>query len=97
MLVAQALWNGALLADSNECREVEGNLYFPRYALRSEYFTNSETTTICTWKGTAHYFNIAVDGKLNTDAAWYYPDTKSAADLIKGYVGFWRGVQIRRY
>jgi len=94
--VAQALWNGAVLADSNECQEVEGNLYFPSHALRSEYFRNSETTTICTWKGTAHYFNIVVDGKVNLDAAWYYPDTKSAADLIKGYVGFWRGVQIRR-
>ena len=94
--MVRALWNGTVIAESNRCQEVEGNLYFPRETLRSECFTESSTTTICAWKGTAHYFNVVVDGSVNPDAAWYYPETKPAADHIAGYVAFWRDVKIER-
>ena len=94
--MAKALWNGTVIAESNRCQEVEGNLYFPSEALRGEHFTESATTTVCAWKGTAHYFNIVVDGCVNPDAAWYYPDTKPAADHIAGYVAFWRDVKVKR-
>ena len=94
--MARALWNGTVIAESNRCQEVEGNLYFPRETLMSECFTESSTTTICAWKGTAHYFIVVVDGSVNPDAAWYYPETKPAADHIAGYVAFWRDVKIER-
>ena len=94
--MTKALWNGVVIAESNLCEEVEGNLYFPREALRSEYFKESATTTVCAWKGTAHYFSVIVDGSVNLDAAWYYPDIKPAADRIKGYVAFWRDVKVKR-
>ena len=94
--MTKALWNGTVIAESNKCQEVEGNLYFPSKALRAEHFTDSTTSTVCAWKGTARYFNIVVDGAINYDAAWYYPDTKLAADHIKDCVAFWRGVKIER-
>ncbi len=94
--MTKALWNGTVIAESDKCQEVEGNLYFPSEALRAEYFTDSTTSTVCVWKGTARYFDVVVDGAINPDAAWYYPDTKSAADHIKNSVAFWRGVKVER-
>ena len=94
--MAKALWNGTVIAESSLCQEVEGNLYFPSEALRNECFRESATTTVCGWKGTAHYFDIVVDGSVNSDAAWYYPETKPAADHIAGYVAFWRDVKVER-
>jgi uncharacterized protein (DUF427 family) len=92
--VAKALWNGAILAESNRTVVVEGNQYFPPDSLRAEYFRSSETHTVCPWKGTASYHDVEVNGERNADAAWYYPDPKPAASQIKGYVAFWKGVQI---
>ena len=73
---------------------MEGNTYFPKRSLRLEFFSDSKSTTICSWKGTAHYFNVVVEGEVNPDAAWYYPMPKLAAEHIKEYVGFWHGVTI---
>jgi uncharacterized protein (DUF427 family) len=92
--VAKALWNGAILAESNRTVVVEGNQYFPPDSLRAEYFRSSETHTVCPWKGTASYHDLEVNGERNADAAWYYPDPKPAASQIKDYVAFWKGVQI---
>jgi len=94
--MAKASWNGAVIAESESVEVVEGNLYFPRAALRSEFFTDSETTTVCGWKGTANYLDVVVDGQVNRDAAWYYAAPKPAADNIRGYVAFWRGVTVTR-
>ena len=94
--MTKALWNGTVIAEADKCQEVEGNLYFPSEALIAEYFTDSTTSTVCVWKGTARYFDVVVDGAINPDAAWYYPDTKSAADHIKNCVAFWRGVKVER-
>lgn len=91
----QAIWNGEVLADSKETVVVEGNHYFPSSALKQQFFKPSATTTVCPWKGTASYYDIEVNGKLNKDAAWFYPEPKSAADNIRGHVAFWKGVDVR--
>lgn len=90
----RAIWNGAVLAESDRCVVVEGNQYFPADAINSEYFQPSDTHTTCPWKGVASYYNVVVDGKVNKDAAWYYPTPKDAAKQITGHIAFWRGVQV---
>lgn len=91
----KAIWNGQLIAESEDTVVVEGNHYFPPDAIKKEFFTESDTLTHCPWKGDASYFNLNVNGKENSDAAWFYPDPKDAAKLIKGRVAFWKGVEVR--
>jgi uncharacterized protein (DUF427 family) len=90
----KAIWNGAILAESNNCEVVEGNQYFPPDSINREYFQESNTQTTCPWKGVASYYSIVVDGQENKDAAWYYPTPKDAAKNIAGYIAFWRGVKV---
>jgi uncharacterized protein (DUF427 family) len=90
----QAIWNDQVLAESDETVVVEGNHYFPSDALKIGLFASSDTHTICSWKGEASYYHVQVDGAVNADAAWYYPDPKPAAALIKGRIAFWRGVRV---
>lgn len=90
----KAIWNGVVLAESDRTIVVEGNHYFPPDSIKPEYFKDSRTHTTCAWKGVASYYDIVVDGQVNEDAAWYYPSTKDAANHIKGYIGFWRGVKV---
>ncbi|HBR58676.1 MAG TPA: hypothetical protein DEA22_14605 [Blastocatellia bacterium] len=90
----KAVWNGVILAESDATVVVEGNHYFPPDSINSEFFRPSESHTVCPWKGTASYFDIAVDGQTNKDAAWYYPETKPAASNVKGYIAFWKGVKV---
>lgn len=92
----KATWNGAVLAESDQTIEVEGNQYFPRNSINQEYFQESGTHTTCAWKGEASYYDIVVNGQVNKDAAWYYPATKPAADEIRDYVAFWRGVRVEK-
>jgi uncharacterized protein (DUF427 family) len=73
---------------------VEGNIYFPPDAVDKTYLRDSQTHTVCGWKGTASYYDVVIDGAVNKDAAWYYPITKPEAEHIAGYVAFWRGVQV---
>jgi uncharacterized protein (DUF427 family) len=93
--MAKAIWNGTVLAESDRCRLVENNYYFPPEAIHRDYFEESDTRTVCPWKGTASYYDLVVDGQRNQDAAWYYPEPKTAAEAIRGYVAFWRGVEVR--
>jgi len=93
--MARASWQGTVIAESDAFESVEGNVYFPPGALRRENLTDSATTTVCSWKGTAHYYDVVVDGQVNHDAAWYYPDPKPAAKNIKDHVAFWRGVTVQ--
>jgi uncharacterized protein (DUF427 family) len=95
-MMAKAIWHGKVLAESPLFEMVEGNIYFPPDAIDRRYFKDSPTTTLCHWKGTARYYVVAVDGAENKDAAWYYPDPKSAAAQIKDYVAFWKGVEVVR-
>ena len=90
----KATWNGAVIAESDQTVVVEGNHYFPPDAVNREYFKGSDTHTTCPWKGEANYYNVEVNGEVNKDAAWYYPETKPDADNIRGYVAFWRGVKV---
>ncbi len=90
----KAIWNGKVIAESNDTVVVEGNHYFPAASLPQDLLQPSSTTTVCGWKGTANYYSLNVDGKINTDAVWYYADPKPAAVEIKGRVAFWRGVQV---
>jgi len=94
--MAKATWEGAMLAESNQTVEVEGNQYFPPDSIRKEYFKPSEQHTVCPWKGTASYFDVEVGAKKNADAAWYYSEPKAAASQIKGYVAFWKGVKVEK-
>ncbi len=90
----KAEWNGEVVAESNKTVVVEGNHYFPPEAVKRDHLRESDTHTICPWKGTASYYHVVVDGRTNEDAAWTYPDTKEAANHIRGYVAFWRGVEV---
>ncbi|HEX8368835.1 MAG TPA: DUF427 domain-containing protein [Pyrinomonadaceae bacterium] len=90
----KAIWNGAVLAESDETIVVEGNHYFPENSINKEYFQPSETHTICGWKGTASYYDVVAGGATNKDAAWFYPDAKTEAKEIENYVAFWKGVEV---
>ncbi|WP_298407120.1 DUF427 domain-containing protein [uncultured Chloroflexus sp.] len=90
----RAIWNGAVIAESNATIVVEGNHYFPPEAVKREYLRDSQTHTVCSWKGTASYYDVVVNGEVNRDAAWYYPAPKEAAKQIAGYIAFWRGVKV---
>jgi uncharacterized protein (DUF427 family) len=92
--MVKAVWNGAAIAESGETVVVEGNHYFPKDAVAHQYLKPSATTTICPWKGVAHYYSLVVDGVENKDAAWYYPEPKPAAAEIKDRIAFWKGVKV---
>ena len=90
----KATWNGAVVAESADTVLVEGNHYFPESALNRSFVTFSNHRTTCPWKGEAKYLSLLVNGELNADAAWYYPDPKPEAENIRGRVAFWKGVKI---
>jgi uncharacterized protein (DUF427 family) len=92
--MAKAIWNGIILAESDQTEIVEGNHYFPPDSLNLEYFEETQTQTTCPWKGVANYFTIKVNGNSNPDAAWVYKTPKDAAKNITGYAAFWRGVKV---
>jgi uncharacterized protein (DUF427 family) len=90
----KAIWENTLLAESDKTIVVEGNHYFPSNSIKQEFFKPSDTHSTCPWKGLASYYNVQVGEKLNLDAAWYYPEPKDAAKSIKGYIAFWRGIEV---
>lgn len=92
--MAKAIWNGEVLAQSEQTILLEGNHYFPPESVRHELLRESETHTTCPWKGVASYWHVEVGGQLNRDAAWAYPDPKPAAREIAGHIAFWRGVRV---
>ena len=90
----QAIWNDTVLAESDDTVVVEGNHYFPLSALNRELFIETDTTSVCPWKGTASYYSVSVDGQENKDAAWYYPAPKDAAAELADRIAFWKGVEV---
>ena len=92
----KAIWNDKIIASADKFETVEGNVYFPRDAIKPEYFKPSSTHTTCPWKGVASYYDVVVDGQTNRDAAWYYPSPKEAAANIKDHVAFWHGVKVEK-
>ena len=91
----KAIWNGVVLAESEDTVVVEGNHYFPKQAVNWEYFKPNDSQTTCPWKGIASYYDIEVAGEVNAGAAWYYKEPKPAADMIKDRVAFWKGVTVK--
>lgn len=90
----KAIWNGYVIAESDQTVVVENNHYFPSDSINKSYFTPSDTRSVCPWKGEAHYYSIDINGDINKDAAWYYPTTKEKAKQIQGMVAFWKGVEV---
>jgi uncharacterized protein (DUF427 family) len=93
--MVQAVWNGEVIADSDDTVVVEGNHYFPRAAVRGDVLRDSSMQSRCPWKGLASYFSLEVAGQTNPDAAWYYPEPSEAATNIKDHIAFWKGVEVR--
>jgi uncharacterized protein (DUF427 family) len=94
--MARALWGGKVIAESDATVVVEGNQYFPPAAVKKEFLEPSSHTSVCPWKGTAHYFHVQVDGMRNENAAWYYPAPKPEAAEIKDRIAFWKGIRVER-
>lgn len=92
--MAIAKWNGVILAESDDVKEIEGNLYFPPESVKMEYFRESDTRSTCPWKGLAFYYDLVVNEEVNSDAAWSYPEPKPAATEITKHFAFWKGVEI---
>ena len=90
----KAIWNGTVVAESNDTVVVEGNHYFPAAAVKKEYLLPSNLHTMCSWKGQASYFTLFVNGDANPDAVWFYAEPSEAAVQIKDRMAFWKGVQI---
>ncbi len=90
----KAVWNNTVIAESTDTVVVEGNHYFPLVAVNAAFLKPSATTSVCSWKGTANYYTLEVNGSSNTDAVWYYAEPKEAAKQIRGRVAFWKGVQV---
>jgi len=90
----KATWNGVTIAESDDTVVVEGNHYFPPESVHTEFLAGNDRHTVCSWKGTASYYDVVVSGETNAAAAWYYPDPSEAARNIKGRIAFWRGVKV---
>jgi uncharacterized protein (DUF427 family) len=90
----RAIWNGTVVAESDDTVVVEGNHYFPADSVDTTLLRESATTSVCPWKGTASYWSLEVDGRTNPDAVWFYPEPKKAAEQIRGRVAFWKGVTV---
>ena len=90
----KAIWNGEVIAESNNTILIEGNHYFPPESVHTEYLIDSPTITSCFWKGIASYYSIQVNGEVNNDAAWYYPEPTKAAKQLKNYIAFWQGIEV---
>ena len=91
----KAIWNGVVIAESDDTIVVEGNHYFPEESLKREHFEDSDQTSSCPWKGVASYYDLNANGERNPGAVWYYPNPKPAAKRVAGRVAFWKGVEIR--
>jgi len=92
--MAKAIWNGTVIAESDQTVVVEGNHYFPPESVHREFFRDSSHTSVCGWKGTASYLTLEVNGERNENAAWTYPQPKEAAKEIVGHIAFWNGVKV---
>ena len=92
----KAIWNNSVIAESDDTIIVEGNHYFPKDAVKKELLKPSDTHTVCSWKGTASYYSLQVNGATNEDAAWYYEDPKEAAKQVKDRIAFWKGVKVEQ-
>ena len=91
----KAIWNNTVIAESEDIVLVEGNCYFPESSLKREYTAFSNHRTSCSWKGQASYYSLLINGELNPDSVWFYPEPKPEAEMVRGRVAFWKGVEIK--
>jgi uncharacterized protein (DUF427 family) len=94
--MVKAIWKNKVIAETDNYELIEGNYYFPPTSVKKEFLKDSETRTTCPYKGIARYYDLVVDGEVNKDAAWYYPDPEPGFEKISNYVAFWRGVEIQK-
>eukprot|EP01035_Chromulina_nebulosa_P018959 gene18959-24769_t len=94
--MVKAVWNGVVIAESDDVVTVEGNAYIPLSSIKNELFKKTSHTSVCGWKGTCNYYSVTVDGKTNENCCWIYENPKPEAANIKGRVAFWKGVQIQK-
>lgn len=92
----KAIWNNVTIAESSDTLVIESNHYFPPHSVKMEYLKPSNHHTTCPWKGEASYYSLVVDGQINHEAAWYYPEPKEAAGKIKNHIAFWKGVKVEK-
>lgn len=90
----KAIWNGEVIAESDKTVVIENNHYFPADSIKKAFYKSSDTHSHCPWKGEASYYHVEVHGKVNKDAAWFYPEVSELAKSIKGHVAFWKGVDV---
>lgn len=90
----KAIWNGAIIAESDDIVVIEGHHYFPAASVYGQYLRDSDTHTTCPWKGEAHYYHVVVGDQINSDAAWYYPEPEEAANAISNRIAFWKGIDL---
>jgi uncharacterized protein (DUF427 family) len=95
LIIVKAVWKGKLLAETDNFEILEGNYYFPPESVKKEFLKDSDAHTTCPWKGLASYYDVVIEGEVNKDAAWYYPNPKPTANKIKNYIAFWKGVEIK--
>jgi len=94
--MTKAIWEGAVLAESDQCVEVEGNQYFPPDAVKTEHFKPSATTRCVPGKAPRVTTMSKSAASATLTPPGYYPDPKPAAKQITGYVAFWKGVKVER-
>ena len=90
----KAVWKEVVIAESTETVVIEGNHYFPPESVNRARVRESKSHTNCPWKGVASYLDIVVDGEVNKDAAWFYPEPTAEAEQIRDHVAFWKGVSV---
>ena len=84
----KAVYKGEILAKSDDTVIVDRKHYFRPEDVNESFLENSDHHTVCSWKGTANYYHINVNGEKLENAAWYYPDTGEKAEHIRGRIAF---------
>ena len=92
--MVRAIWRNIVLAESKDTIFFDNVIYFPPESINRHYFKSSPLTTVCYWKGKAHYYDLEVNGDVHHAAAWSYPNPWWLARSIKDYVAFWKDVTV---
>lgn len=87
-------FGGILIAETRNAKRVletshPPTYYIPMQDIAAKYLKKAAGESYCEWKGTAHYFSIAVEGKIAEKAAWYYPNPNPAFAALKNHVAFY--------
>lgn len=93
-LMPKAVLNNTEIASSDDTILLEGEHYFPPETVHMEYLRFSDTSTMCSWKGTAIYYDVVVGDVVGCDAAWSYKEPSRAAAAIKDHVAFGGDVKV---